>query len=86
MKKRYFATALATCIAMAVNAQSIKVTGTIVDSNNEPVIGAYVKVKGSNKGAVTDLDGHYIIDADKNATLVFSYVGMTNQEIKVGNL
>jgi len=85
MKKRYYATALATCIAMAVNAQGVKVTGTVVDSNNEPVIGAYVKVKGSTKGAVTDLDGHYTIDADKNATLVISYVGMANQEIKVGN-
>ena len=50
-------------------------SGNVVDSNNEPVIGAYIKVKGSNRGAVTDLDGHYTIDPDKNATLVISYVG-----------
>lgn len=76
---------MATSFALNMNAQSVKVTGNVVDSNNEPVIGAYIKVKGSNRGAVTDLDGHYTIDADKNATLVISYVGMANQEEKVGN-
>lgn len=85
MNKKYIIAAMATSFALNMNAQSVKVTGTVVDSNNEPVIGAYIKVKGSNKGAVTDLDGHYTIDADKNATLVISYVGMAKQEEKVGN-
>lgn len=85
MNKKYIIAAMATSFALNMNAQSVKVTGTVVDSNNEPVIGAYIKVKGSNKGAVTDLDGHYTIDADKNATLVISYVGMANQEEKIGN-
>lgn len=85
MNKKYIIAAMATSFALNMNAQSVKVTGNVVDSNNEPVIGAYIKVKGSNKGAVTDLDGHYTIDADKNATLVISYVGMANQEEKVGN-
>lgn len=85
MNKKYIIAAMATSFALNMNAQSVKVTGTVVDSNNEPVIGAYIKVKGSSKGAVTDLDGHYTIDADKNATLVISYVGMANQEEKIGN-
>lgn len=85
MNKKYIIAAMATNFALNMNAQSVKVTGNVVDSNNEPVIGAYIKVKGSSKGAVTDLDGHYTIDADKNATLVISYVGMANQEVKVGN-
>ena len=85
MNKKYIIAAMATSFALNMNAQSVKVTGTVVDSNNEPVIGAYMKVKGSSKGAVTDLDGHYTIDADKNATLVISYVGMANQEEKIGN-
>lgn len=85
MNKKYIIAAMATSFALNMNAQSVKVTGTVVDSNNEPVIGAYIKVKGSNKGAVTDLDGHYTIDADKNATLIISYVGMANQEEKIGN-
>lgn len=85
MNKKYIIAAMATSFALNMNAQSVKVTGTVVGSNNEPVIGAYIKVKGSSKGAVTDLDGHYTIDADKNATLVISYVGMANQEEKIGN-
>lgn len=85
MNKKYIIAAMATSFALNMNAQSVKVTGNVVDSNNEPVIGAYIKVKGSNRGAVTDLDGHYTIDADKNATLVISYVGMANQEEKIGN-
>lgn len=85
MNKKYIIAAMATSFALNMNAQSVKVTGTVVDSNNEPIIGAYIKVKGSSKGAVTDLDGHYTIDADKNATLVISYVGMANQEEKIGN-
>lgn len=85
MNKKYIIAAMATSFALNMNAQSVKVTGNVVDSNNEPVIGAYIKVKGSNRGAVTDLDGHYTINADKNATLVISYVGMANQEEKVGN-
>lgn len=85
MNKKYIIAAMATSFALNMNAQSVKVTGTVVDSNNEPVIGAYIKVKGSSNGAVTDLDGHYTIDADKNATLVISYVGMANQEEKIGN-
>ena len=84
-RKHILAFALASGFALTASAQSIKVTGNIVDANNEPVIGAYVKVKGSTKGAVTDLDGNYTIDADKNATLVVTSVGMAEQEIKVGN-
>lgn len=84
MNKKYIIAAMATSFALNMNAQSVKVTGTVVDSNNEPVIGAYIQV-GSSKGAVTDQDGHYTIDADKNATLVISYVGMANQEEKIGN-
>ena len=66
MNKKYIIAAMATSFALNMNAQSVKVTGNVVDSNNEPVIGAYIKVKGSNRGAVTDLDGHYTIDADND--------------------
>ena len=40
MNKKYIMAAMATSIALTVNAQSIKVTGTVVDSSNEPIIGA----------------------------------------------
>lgn len=76
---------MASSLVLAANAQTVKVKGQVVDDKNEPVIGAYVKVKGSEKGAVTDIDGNYTIDADKNATLVVTYVGMAKQEVKVAN-
>lgn len=43
---------MASSLVLAANAQTVKVTGQVVDDKNEPVIGAYVKVKGSNKGAL----------------------------------
>ena len=70
--------------AMAsVTQQTIKVKGQVVDQDGEPLIGATVKVKGSQTGAVTDFDGNFTIDADSNATLVISYVGFKDREIAV---
>ena len=58
MNKKYILASLAATVALTANAQNIKVKGTVVDSNNEPIIGAYVKIKGSTKGVVTDIDGN----------------------------
>ena len=60
--------------AMA-QANSGKVTGVVKDSNGEPLIGVTVKVKGTNIGTVTDLNGNYSIKAGPNQTLEFSYIG-----------
>ena len=61
------------------------VTGTVVSStDNEPLIGVSVQVLGSQRGAVTDMDGRYSIEANENQTLVFSYVGFVTQRVKVG--
>ena len=64
-------------------AQSI-VKGTVSDEAGEPVIGATVKVQGSNEGAITDFDGNYSVKAASNATLSFSYVGYVTQTVSVG--
>ncbi len=74
---------LAFC-SIATMAQ-IKVTGKIVDTTGESVIGASVLVKGTSKGTVTDLDGNYALEGvASNATLVFSYVGYKSQTVAVG--
>ena len=69
-------------------AQSLTVTGKVVDSEGYEVIGGSVIIKGAaGIGTVTDIDGHYSLkvnDASKDV-LVFSYVGMTPQEVKVNN-
>ncbi len=71
------------CCVMAV-AQNQRVTGTVVDSDGNAVVGATAVVKGTNTAAVTDLDGKYEINAPADAVLVFSYVGMTPIEVSVG--
>ena len=61
----------------------VKVTGTIVDNTGEPVIGATVRVKDTQNGTTTDLDGKFALTAHKGATLVISYIGMNTEEVKV---
>lgn len=61
------------------------IKGTILDATGMPVIGANVMVKGTTNGTITDMDGKFSLEVDKNAILVVSYIGYANQEIKVGN-
>ena len=63
-------------------AQSI-VKGTVNDEAGEPIIGATVKVEGSNAGAITDFDGNFSVNAASNATLNISYVGYVTQQVNV---
>ena len=63
-------------------AQSI-LKGTVNDEAGEPVIGATVKVQGSQKGAITDFNGNFSVEAEPNATLTISYVGYETQNVKV---
>ena len=68
-------------VALAAKAQNITVKGTVVEaSTNEPLIGATVKVKGTGTGTVTNFDGEYQLNVDKNATLVFSSIGYKTVE------
>ena len=64
--------------------QTKKITGIISD-NQGPVIGATVKVKGTNTAAVTDLDGRFSLNVAQGATLEVSYVGYLTKSFKVGN-
>ncbi len=82
---RFFLLALLTAVTVSALAQSedITVSGTVVDKTGEPIIGASVIEKGTTKGAVSDLDGHFTLKASKDATLTISYIGFTSQEVKV---
>ena len=73
--------AVTSTIAMAQG----NVSGKVVDTTGEPIIGASVVVKATSVGTVTDLDGNYAIqNVPEKATLVFSYVGYRTQSIAVG--
>ncbi len=60
----------------------IKVSGTITDSKNAPMIGASVFEKGTRNGVITDADGKYSISLPEGSVLVFSSIGFTTQERK----
>ena len=95
MRKQFFFSALLALSAVgglslcpttamaSVQQQTIKVTGQVVDHEGEALIGATVKVKGTQNGVITDFDGNFSIDAPSNATLVVSYVGYKDREIAV---
>ena len=70
-----------------INAQEkVTVSGTVVDANGEPIIGATIVIKGTTIGTVTDVDGKYTLsNVPSNATLVFSSLGMIKQEVLVNN-
>lgn len=75
---------LVTAISLSVSAQNVTVKGIVTDKTGETVIGASVVEKGNTgNGTITDIDGKYTLSVPSNATLVFSYVGMTTQEIAV---
>ena len=59
------------------------VKGTVSDAFGDPVIGATVKVQGSNEGTITDFNGNFSIKAASNATLIISYIGYTTKEVNV---
>ena len=75
-------------VSMAAYAQSLTITGKVVDSEGYELIGSSVTIKGAvGVGTVTDINGNYTLkvkDASKDV-LIFSYVGMTSQEVKVNN-
>ncbi|MBQ7413896.1 MAG: TonB-dependent receptor [Prevotella sp.] len=74
---------LMTLLPLSMTAQdAMTVTGNITDTSGEPLIGCTVQVKGGTGGTVADLDGNFKLQAPKNATLVFSFIGYKTQELK----
>ncbi|MDE6076140.1 MAG: SusC/RagA family TonB-linked outer membrane protein [Muribaculaceae bacterium] len=64
-------------------AGNLQVTGIVTDTDNEPLIGVSVLLKGTTTGTVTDIDGNYSISAPADGTLVFSYIGCDTKEVKI---
>ena len=62
--------------------QAQVITGLVVDTHGEPVIGASVVEKGTTNGTVTNLDGKFTLDVEPGATIQFSFVGYQTQEAK----
>jgi TonB-linked SusC/RagA family outer membrane protein len=65
---------------MSLGAQTLNVSGTVLDGKSEPLAGVSVVVKGSTVGVSTDASGGYTISAPADGTLVFSFLGLSTKE------
>ena len=63
-----------------------KITGRVIDANNEPLIGVTLYVKGTKNGTITDINGNFSIQADNNDVITVSYVGYNPKEYAVSLL
>ena len=81
--KIMLATCLAICMSVLANAESLVVTGKVVDENNQPLVGVSITEKGSSKATITDQKGEYSISTEKGKTLVYNYIGYIKKELKV---
>lgn len=68
-----------------VTQQKRMLTGTILDNNGEPIVGANVSLKGTTTGTITDMDGRFSLEASENQILLVSYIGYVQQELQIGN-
>ncbi len=82
-KTRFLLLAFFFALVRVAWSQTISVSGTVSDENGITLPGVNVIEKGTSNGITTDIDGNYQINVTPDATLVFSYVGFSTQEIPV---
>lgn len=80
--KSIFSTILCVIWISGLSAQSLTVTGTVTDENDQPLIGANVSIEKSRKGTVTNEHGKYSIEAMQGDIIRFSYIGYKTQKVK----
>ena len=84
MKKPYILLLVFTLILGTLRAQDIPIGGKVTSATDQlPIPGVTVLIKGTSRGTVTDINGVYSLEAPTAGTLQFSYVGMKKQEIPV---
>lgn len=80
--KSIFSTILCVIWISGLSAQSLTVTGTVTDENDQPLIGVNVSIEKSRKGTVTNEHGKYSIEAIQGDIIRFSYIGYKTQKVK----
>ena len=82
---RYMVAAMLLLLPLGAFAQKKTVTGTVLDNDNQPLIGAGVVLENNpTQGVITDIDGRFSIQASASDVLVFSFIGYADQHIAVG--
>ncbi len=86
MKKLSLSLSLSLSLLLLPIVLNAQVTGTVVDETGQPLIGAAVRVVGSNQGTITDLDGMFVLtDVTSSATIEVSYIGYLPQQITLND-
>ena len=84
--RKLIAVSLALLTFVTAFAQIRPISGTVVDQNGQPVIGASVMLVGNNRvGTVTDINGHFTLSVPVGASLSVSSIGYTSETVTVGN-
>jgi len=74
------------CSALGYAQNNMRISGTVVDKNNEALTGVSISIEGTTSGTITDINGVYTIDVPgSQSVLKFNYLGYITQSITVGN-
>ena len=85
MEKRLMTFIACLFLSLGMALAQTQVSGTVTSSDDgSPVVGASIKVAGTNTGTVTDIDGNFSLNAPANAKLEISYIGMIGKTVKAG--
>jgi TonB-linked SusC/RagA family outer membrane protein len=86
LRKLYVTVCIACTFTCSLLAQGGRtVTGVVSDATGDPLPGVNIEVKGGTTGTISDIGGYYSVSVpDRNAVLVFSYIGFVVQRITVG--
>lgn len=85
MVKRLFVIVAGLFLTLGTALAQSQVSGTVLDDNGEPVVGAAIRVAGTKTGTVTDVDGRFSISAPADSRLEISYIGMQTKTVKAGS-
>lgn len=83
MKTRFLCLLLFACLFSIARGQDIPLQGVVYGSDQEPLPGVNVMVKGASKGTVTDVNGDFLLYVPKDGTIDVSYIGFVTQSISV---
>ena len=85
MEKRLMAVVAAIAVSTSMAFAQSQISGKVTSSEDgSPVIGASIKVAGTNTGTVTDIDGNFSLNAPAGSKLEISYIGMVSKTVKAG--
>ena len=85
MEKRLMTVVAGLALSTSMAFAQSQISGHVTSSEDgSPVIGASIKVAGTNTGTVTDIDGNFSLNAPAGAKLEITYIGMNSQTVKAG--